>query len=406
MASDDMKSYFSQFVVALKNVHKNGMAFPRANGTMSYSQSQRMQFGGATSPSWSQRLTNTIIARLSTLMEDEEARFARDATRPDPVPAALLASPDALRRVLGRRAANLGNQQEARASWGGGYIDDMILTMLGPIRMVAMLNNLWKVCEDWRIPVAKGKAVCGQRVTVIGYEFRTRTLRFKLTDNKVHLLRSWFRRLREQRGSGEGGDRGVGDVGAVAEANGCEGRAVGGEGGDRGVGDVDAVEVNGGEGRAVGGESDDCGIGDVGAPGEVNLDQAGAVGCEAIDRGVGTSHGSFVGSSPSATSWTRGSRGRGEGNPRRCGARGGWQGHLRSGDAEIPSGRAPSYLFARGAIGGELRHLSRFVLESLNGAITQPWPFISAPRSESRPRCPPGARAVHRHQVTQRKSRN
>ena len=25
-----------------------------------------------------------------------------------------------------------------------------------------------------------------------------------------------------------------------------------------------------------------------------------------------------------------------------------------------------------------------------NGAMNQPWPFISAPRSESRPRCPPG----------------
>ena len=25
-----------------------------------------------------------------------------------------------------------------------------------------------------------------------------------------------------------------------------------------------------------------------------------------------------------------------------------------------------------------------------NGAKTQPWPFISAPRSDSRPRCPPG----------------
>ena len=66
--------------------------------------------------------------------------------------------------------------------------------------MVAMLNNLWKICDDWRIPVAEGKAVFRQRVTVIGYEFRTRTLRFKLTDNKVHLLRAWFRRLRERRG--------------------------------------------------------------------------------------------------------------------------------------------------------------------------------------------------------------
>ena len=94
----------------------------------------------------------------------------------------------------------MGDPQEAKASWGAGYIDDMILCALGPIRMVAMLNNLWKICDDWRIPVAKGKAVFGQRVTVIGYEFRTRTLRFKLTDNKVHLLRAWFRRLRDRRG--------------------------------------------------------------------------------------------------------------------------------------------------------------------------------------------------------------
>ena len=126
MASDDMKSYFSQFVVALKTVHRNGMAFPRRDGTVSFSQSKRMQFGGATSPSWSQRLTNTIMARLSTLMAEEEKRFEADATDADPDPSALLASPHALRDVLGRRATELADSQEARASWGAGYIDDMM----------------------------------------------------------------------------------------------------------------------------------------------------------------------------------------------------------------------------------------------------------------------------------------
>ena len=37
-------------------------------------------------------------------------------------------------------------------------------------------------------------------MTVIGYEFLTKSQRFKLTGNKVHLLKCWFRRLREKRG--------------------------------------------------------------------------------------------------------------------------------------------------------------------------------------------------------------
>ena len=155
-----------------------------------------MQFGGSSSPSWSQRLTSTIVARLRELMAREEERFRRDADEGNET--ALLTSPTALRDVLGRRTAELGGAEGA-ASWAAGYIDDMICTAIGPIRAVAMLNNLWAICDDWRIPVAEGKATFGQRVIVIGYEFRTKSMRFNLTQNKVHLLKAWLKRLRRRR---------------------------------------------------------------------------------------------------------------------------------------------------------------------------------------------------------------
>ena len=198
MATDDMKAYFLNFVVSSRCFHKNGMAFPREDGTMSFSQSRRMQFGGASSPSWAQRLTNIIVARLSTLMEEEERRFAAAADAGSAP--GLLVSPKPLRELLARRRAELGDNSQARASWAAGYIDDLILGGIGVIRTIAMLNNLWTICKRWRIPIAPGKAAFGQRVTVIGYEFRTRSMQFKLTDNKVNLLRAWFRRLRERRG--------------------------------------------------------------------------------------------------------------------------------------------------------------------------------------------------------------
>ena len=63
----------------------------------------------------------------------------------------------------------------------------------------------------------------------------------------------------------------LGGVGADAEADGGQVRAVGGEGDDRGVGDVGtAGEVYRGQVEAVGGEGDDRGVGDLGAVVEVD----------------------------------------------------------------------------------------------------------------------------------------
>ena len=76
-----------------------------------------------------------------------------------------------------------------------------------------------------------------------------------------------------QRGSGF-----LGDVRAAEEEHLSEAGAVGGEGNDRGVGDVGAAEAHGCEGRAVGGEGDDRGVGDVVAVVEVNGGERRAVG--------------------------------------------------------------------------------------------------------------------------------
>ena len=65
-----------------------------------------------------------------------------------------------------------------------------------------MLNTLWSICERWEIPIALGKGQLGQDVTIIGFRFLAgRSNRFKLTDNKVDLLKEWFTRLRGLRGS-------------------------------------------------------------------------------------------------------------------------------------------------------------------------------------------------------------
>ena len=63
-----------------------------------------------------------------------------------------------------------------------------------------MLNLLYGICDRWRIPVADGKGSFGTECEVIGYLFRLKSGVFSLTENKRHLLRAWFRRLRGLRG--------------------------------------------------------------------------------------------------------------------------------------------------------------------------------------------------------------
>lgn len=76
----------------------------------------------------------------------------------------------------------------------------MILCAIGRVRGLALLNHLWTIAEDWHLPIALGKSQYGTDVTLIGYRFLTRSHRFMLTENKVHLLKKWFERLRALRG--------------------------------------------------------------------------------------------------------------------------------------------------------------------------------------------------------------
>ena len=202
MGTDDMQAYFSQFNVRFKNISRQGIVLPREDGSLTYSFSRRIQFGGKSAPSWAMCMTGAIRHRLAALTSLEEDRFAADAAAYELNPTegnatAARASPKPLRDLIARRAL-LG--LPSQATWVAGYIDDLILVSIGRVRGIALLNNLWTIASDWRMPIALGKSQYGSDVTVIGYRFLTRSNLFMLTDNKVHLLKRWCGRLRALRG--------------------------------------------------------------------------------------------------------------------------------------------------------------------------------------------------------------
>lgn len=138
LATDDMKSYFSQLPVRAKNVSRQGIALPREDGSITYSFSRRVQFGGATSPAWAMRLTTAIVHRLNIMMDAEEVRFATDAAAFEADAStgseiAALVSPRALRDLLDERR-QLGGDSQARPFWAAGYIGTVITPQSGLAR--------------------------------------------------------------------------------------------------------------------------------------------------------------------------------------------------------------------------------------------------------------------------------
>lgn len=146
IASDDMQAYFSQFAVRHRNISRNGIVLPRENGTLTYSFSRRVQFGGKSSPAWAMRMTNAILFRLNRVMDDEERRFAADAhayerglTGGSAVAASV--SPKPLRDLLARKRAELG-PEHARPFWCAGYSTSVGTTQTpGPHNPLARRQN-------------------------------------------------------------------------------------------------------------------------------------------------------------------------------------------------------------------------------------------------------------------------
>jgi len=202
LGTDDCAAYFSQFGVRHRSIARQGIVLPRENGSLTYSFSRRVQFGGKSSPAFSMRMTGALLHRLGVLTDVTEKRLAQDAEAFERDPsqgsaAAARASPKPLRDLLKRREL-LG--LSARATWTAGYIDDLILCSIGRVRGIALLHNLWSIAEAWNVPIAKGKAAFGSDTTIIGYRFLTRSNIFSLTANKVHLLKCWCKRLKALRG--------------------------------------------------------------------------------------------------------------------------------------------------------------------------------------------------------------
>jgi hypothetical protein len=203
MGADDFAGFFSQLHVRHRQRSRQAMCFPRPDGSLSYLVSKRVTFGGSSAPQHAQRLTNAVLHRMQIRLLAEDRRLALEADRYErgfegAHSFAAVLTPPALRELMDERR-NLA-EERAPLYFLNGYIDDIIMASVGQARTLIMLNTLWSTCDSFNLELAPDKAVFGTRCTVIGFEFRLRSNRFALTQNRRHLFAAWFRRLRGLRG--------------------------------------------------------------------------------------------------------------------------------------------------------------------------------------------------------------
>ena len=203
MGADDFAGYFSQLYVRHRQRSRQAMCLPRPDGRLSYTFSKRVTFGGSSAPQHAQRLTNAVLHRVQARLREEDRRIARDAERHERGAEgghafATVLAPRSLRELAGERR-ELG-EERASLYYIDGYIDDVIMASVGQARTLIMMNMLWSTCDRFNLKLAPDKAVFGTRCTVIGFEFRLKSNRFSLTENRLHLFAAWLRRLRGLRG--------------------------------------------------------------------------------------------------------------------------------------------------------------------------------------------------------------